>query len=851
MARKIQQDYPNVDKAIYPNPRDAFAIEEQGQTIEFPEEQQSEDGPQVITEDDGGATIDYNPQARAQEGDFESNISEFLEDDILDKISSDLRKNFEDDKNSRADWEKTYTEGLDLLGFKYEERAKPFAGATGVTHPLLAEAVTQFQAQAYKELLPPGGPVRAEILGDPSPEVEQQAERIKSFMNYQVTCVMQEFDPELDQMLFHLPLAGSAFKKIYYDGQLERAVSKFIPAEDLVVPYLISDLESCMRITHIVKMKRNDLRKNQVSGFYRDIELQPSKADISDTKQKADAIVGVEQVSFSEEEYNVLEMHVDLDIPGFEDKNETGDATGIMLPYIVTLDDDSGKILSIYRNWRQGDGTRKKKQYFTHYKFLPGLGFYGFGLIHMLGGLSRTATAALRQLIDAGTLSNLPAGFKARGLRIKDDDEALNPGEWRDVDAPGGNLRESLMPLPYKEPSATLFQLLGFVSEAGRRFAGVADMMSGENAGSQQQPVGTTMAILERGMKVMSAIHKRLHYAQKIEFKLLAQVFSEYLPAEYPYMVAGGNQMVKQTDFDDRVDVVPVSDPNIFSMAQRVTLAQTQLQLAQSNPEMHDLHEAYRRMYAALGVQNIEKVLPPPPQPQPTDPAIENAGTLNAQKPTAFPDQDHSAHIRGHRAFMSSVLVKQNPSVMSMLQGHIVEHVGFMARAMVQEETKPQIEEIMQQYGGQIPQEVQEQLNLQTESAVAVKIAEITEQMVAEEQEMFDEMGDDPLVQLKQQEIDIRKNEAELKAQQAGEKQGLEEKKMTQKDRLDRERMQSQEDIAQLKANVALDKAEGDRDMDRSEAMQDRLIKKEAQRENATLKREQINKKPTAPQRGR
>ena len=842
MARKIEKDYPNVDKALYANPRDAFEIEEVGQTIEFPEEQQEGTGPQVINEEDGGATLDFNPQMRAQEGSFEGNIAEWLEDGVLDKISSDLRSNFEDDKNSRSDWEKAYTEGLDLLGFKYEERAKPFTGATGVTHPLLAEAVTQFQAQSYKELLPPGGPVRTEILGDSTPEVEQQAERIKDFMNYQVTCIMQEFDPELDQMLFHLPLAGSAFKKIYYDAQLERAVSKFIPAEDLIVPYFVSDLESCMRITHVVKMKRNDLRKNQVSGFYRDVELQPSKVDISDSKDKQDNILGVEQVSFSEEEFNLLEMHVDLDIPGFEDKDETNNPTGIMLPYIVTIDEDSGKVLSIYRNWRQGDGSRKKKQYFTHYKFLPGLGFYGFGLIHMLGGLSRTATAALRQLIDAGTLSNLPAGFKARGLRIKDDDEALNPGEWRDVDAPGGNLRESLMPLPYKEPSATLFQLLGFVTDAGRRFAGVTDMMMGENAGSQQQPVGTTMAILERGMKVMSAIHKRLHYAQKIEFKLLAKVFSEYLPPEYPYMVANGNQMVKQTDFDDRVDVIPVSDPNIFSMAQRVTLAQTQLQLAQSNPEMHNLHEAYRRMYAALGVQNIEKVLPPPPQPQPTDPAIENAGTLNAQKPVAFPDQDHSAHIRAHRAFMSSVLVKTNPAVMSLLQAHITEHVGYMARAMVQEEMQPEMDQLMQQYGGQLPQEVQAQIEMQMESAVAIKIAEIIEQMVAEEPEMFDQMGDDPLVQLKQQEIDIKKNEAELKAQQMGEKQALEEKKMAQKEGLDREKMQSQEDIAQLKANVALDKAEGDRNMDRSEAAQERLMKKEMQRQNMAIKKAQMNK---------
>tara|TARA_R110000824_G_scaffold146024_3_gene314653 strand:+ start:1888 stop:4392 length:2505 start_codon:yes stop_codon:yes gene_type:complete len=822
--------------------QDNLEIEEQGQSIELPKPNNMNNGIEVIPEEDGGVTLDFDPsQPEGIQNDFNANISEFLDDSLLTKISTDLQDNYEDDKSSRSDWEDSYKNGLDLLGFKYEERAKPFAGASGVTHPLLSEAVTQFQAQAYKELLPAGGPVRTQVMGDPTPEIEAQSERIKNFMNYQITNVMQEFDPELDQMLFHLPLAGSAFKKIYYDGTLERAVSKFIPAEDLVVPYLISDLESCMRITHVVKMKNNDLRKNQVSGFYRDIDVSSSRTSVSEIKEKQDEISGVEQVSFSEEEHNLLEMHVDLDIPGFEDKDAENNNTGIMLPYIVTVDQDSGEVLSIYRNWNQGDPLRKKKQYFTHYKFLPGLGFYGFGLIHMLGGLSRTATAALRQLIDAGTLSNLPGGFKARGLRVRDDDEAISPGEWRDVDAPGGNLRDSLMPLPYKEPSGTLFQLLGFVTEAGRRFAGVTDMMMGEG-GSQQQPVGTTMAILERGMKVMSAIHKRLHYAQKVEFNLLSKVFSEYLPPEYPYMVAGGNQTVKQTDFDDRVDVIPVSDPNIFSMAQRVTLAQTQLQLAQSKPEMHNLHEAYRRMYAALGVQNIEKVLPPPPQPQPKDPAMENAGALAAQKPVAFPEQDHSAHIRGHRAFMSSSLVRQQPPIMAMLQAHITEHVGFMARNIVQEEMGPEIEQIMQETGGQIPPEMQQQIESRTESAVAVKIAEIIEQMVAEEQEMFDQTGSDPLVQLKQQEIDLKKNDLELKAMQQGEKQALDEKKLQQKDTIDRERMQSQEDIAQLKANVALDKAEGDRNMDRSERAQDRLLKKEQQRENVAIKQSQINK---------
>ena len=807
----VEKRIQNTAVDISPNANNEFKVEEIGEEIQLQQPENTSQGIEIVEEADGGVTLDYDPKQKVSEGDYFANLAEFMEDDLLEKLSSDLQKNFEDDKNSRADWEKTYKDGLDLLGFKYEERSKPFAGAAGVTHPLLAEAVTQFQAQAYKELLPPGGPVRTEIIGVPTAEVEQQAERIKEFMNYQITCEMGEFDPELDQLLFHLPLAGSAFKKIYYDSTLERAVSKFVPAEDLVVPYFITDLESCGRITHVVKMKHNDLRKNQVSGFYRDIDLSGGRVDTSDIKEKQDELSGIEQVSFTEDEHNLLEMHVDLDLPGFEDMGANNEKTGIMVPYIVTLDEDSGEILSIYRNWNQGDPLRKKKEYFTHFKFLPGLGFYGFGLIHMLGGLSRTATAALRQLVDAGTLSNLPAGFKARGLRIRDDDEAINPGEWRDVDAPGGNLRESLMPLPYKEPSATLFSLLGFVVDAGRRFAGVADMMMGENAGSQQQPVGTTMAILERGMKVMSAIHKRLHYAQKTEFKLLAKVFADYLPANYPYMVAGGEQTIKQTDFDERVDVIPVSDPNIFSMAQRVTLAQSQLQLAQANPELHDLREAYMRMYAALGVQNIEKLLPQPAEPQAQDPAIENAGTLNGGVPIPFPEQDHSAHIRAHRAFMSSELVKANPATMTILQAHITEHVGFMARMIVQEEMAEEMQQIMQQTGGQLSPEQQQQIEQRTESGVAIKIAEIIEQMVAEEQEMMDMGSSDPLVDLKQQEINLRKDDLELKAVAMGEKQALDEKKLEQTDRLTREKIESQEDIAQLRANVALDKADKDR----------------------------------------
>ena len=730
-----------------------------------------------------------------------------MDESDLRSIAADLMSEFESDKNSRSDWEKTYTEGLDLLGFKYDDRARPFSGASGVTHPLLAEAVTQFQAQAYKELLPAGGPVRTVVVGQETPDILQQAERVKEFMNYQVTEVMEEYDPDLDQLLFYLPLAGSAFKKVYYDGALGRAVSKFVPAEDLIIPYYATDLDSCERITHSVKMMGNDLRKLQVSGFYRDIDIMKPKEEKSEVGQKYDELEGRVDDYQNNMTVTLLEFHVNLDIIGFEDLDvQTKEPTGIRLPYIVTVEEQSGEILSIYRNWKQGDQSHVKKQYFVHYKFLPGLGFYGFGLIHMLGGLSRTATSALRQLIDAGTLSNLPAGFKARGLRIRDDDNPLQPGEFRDVDAPGGAIRDSLMPLPYKEPSATLFQLLGFVVKAGQRFAAISDMKIAEG-GAQQAPVGTTLALLERGTKVMSAIHKRCHYAQRLEFKLLAKVLTEYLPPEYPYAIAGGNRVIKMQDFDDRVDILPVSDPNIFSMAQRVTLAQTQLQLAQSNPDMHNMHEAYRRMYEALGVPDVQLILPPPPpKPTPLDPAVENSYSLQGKPFQVFPQQDQEAHIRAHRAFMSSLLVKSSPPTLTIMQGHVSEHVSHMARAIVDQETQEEIQSVAQQYGGQLPPELQQQFQAELEKKVAQKIAEITEQMVGEEQEMMDTASQDPLVDLKNKEITLRKEEAEQKAQAAGEKQALEEKKAKDNVKIAREKIASQEDIADQRAETQREK---------------------------------------------
>jgi hypothetical protein len=528
---------------------------------------------------------------------------------------------------------------------------------------------------------------------------EEQASRVKHFMNYQITEVMEEYDPDMDQLLFYLPLSGSTFKKVYFDEARQRAVSKFVPAQDLVVPYSASDLQTASRITHVLRMDANEVRKLQVAGFYRDVELTSYEGGPDTVREKVDEIQGTSK-SYTDDVYTILEMHVELDLEGFEDMNPEGEPTGIQLPYIVTIDEGSSQILSIRRNFDEGSDLARKRHYFVHYKFMPGLGFYGFGLIHMIGGLGRAATSILRQLIDAGTLANLPAGFKARGVRVRNNDEPLQPGEWRDIDTPGGSIRDSIIPLPYKEPSATLVQLLGSLIEGGRRFVSLADQQTGNM--NQEAPVGTTVALLERGMKVMSAIHKRLHYAQKTEFRILARIFADNLPPEYPYDVAGAQRTIKAEDFDGRVDVIPVSDPNIFSMAQRVTLAQTQLQLAQSNPQLHNLHAAYRRMYQALEVQNIEEVLPPPPQPQPLDPAVENARALMGEILNTFPDQDHDVHIRVHLMFMKTPLVTTSPQVMGTFYAHIMEHVSQKARQMVMQEIQNLIGqlEMLVQAGG-------------------------------------------------------------------------------------------------------------------------------------------------------
>jgi len=779
----------NVDKAI--NPAEIIQIEKVGQEITLDGDQPEG---KFLEEADGSVVI--NPEEEQQDGvPFGANLAEFLEDDDLDELSNELQSGYSSDKSSREEWEQGYTKGLDLLGFKYEERSRPFDGASGVYHPLLSESVVQFQAQSYKELLPAGGPVRTQIIGQATPEVESQSERVKEFMNYYITDVMEEYDPEMDQLLFHLPLAGSAFKKIYYDGGMGRAVSKFIAAEDLVIPYMTSDLESAERVTHVVKMTENEIKKQQISGFYRDVKISPYDVD-SDIQEKYDELEGTKKED-TYQDYTLLEMHVLLDLKGFEEES------GIKVPYIVTIDEGSGKVLSIYRNFSKADPLRKKIQYFVHYKFLPGLGFYGFGLIHMLGGLSRTATAALRQLLDAGTLSNLPAGFKSRGFRIRDDDQPIQPGEFRDVDAPNGVLRDSLLPLPYKEPSATLFSLLGFCVDAGRRFASIADMKLAEG-GTSEMPVGTTMALLERGTKVMSAIHKRLHYAQKIEFKLLAKVFSTYLPPMYPYQVAGGNSFIKAQDFDQRVDVLPQSDPNVFSISQRVTMAQMQLQLAQTNPQMHNLYEAYRRMYEALGVQNVENLLPPPQQPAPMDPGMENAQALKGAQLQAFIQQNHDAHIEAHRSFMSSQLVKSQVAILAILQGHVSEHVSLAARAQIQAVVQQQLMQIAQQMGGQVPPQIMQQIQNEAENQISQIIAVVTNKMVQEEQQGLMQQGQDPIVELKNKELELRGAEIQRKAQESMMQFQMDQQKLDQDRDLAEKKLQTQEDLTEYRQEMAI-----------------------------------------------
>ncbi len=791
--------------------------------------QQIPEQPIEITEDeDGGATIDFDPQALVGQGtaSHEENLAEFLEEDILQGVANEMLDNFDNYKGSRKDWADTYTKGLDLLGFKYENRSEPFAGSSGATHPVLAEAVTQFQALAYKELLPAQGPVSTQVVGRITKESKQQAQRVKDFMNYQLMVQMKEYEPEFDQMLFNLPLSGSTFKKIYYDSILGRCVSKFVPAEDLFVPYEATSLEEAECIIHRLRVTGNELIKYQLSGFYRDIDISEASLIETDISEKKADLQGV--TPNRAEVHTLLECHVNLDLAGFEDVDEEGAPTGLGLPYIVTLDETSSEVLSIRRNFAATDPLKQKKDYFVHFKFLPGLGFYGFGLIHMIGGLSRTATSALRQLLDAGTLSNLPSGFKMRGIRVRDEAQPLQPGEFRDVDAPGGNLKDAFMPLPFKGPDATLLQLMGTVVQAGQRFASIADMQVGD--GNQSAAVGTTVALLERGSRVMSAIHKRLYQSLKCEFMLLATCFSTYLPKEYPYDVVGGEKQIFVQDFDDRVDIVPVADPNIFSQTQRISVAQTTMQMAMSNPQMHDLYQVYRDMYEALGIKDIDLILKKPEEAAPMDPAMENIQALSAGKFKAFEGQDHQAHMAAHLSFMGTVTVRNNPQVLGALQKNILEHINLMAQEQSalefrdemaeMQQMQQQMQQTMQQMGQnpqaqaqmmQNPQIKQQQdkmkdLNQKMESRKAILVAETMAEYAEEEQKVLNPMDTDPLLKLKSDELRLKTQEENRKREEGETDAEMDALKLLSQREIAESKLEQDDQHAKLRASVSLAK---------------------------------------------
>ena len=799
----------------------------QGSAVEIPldttREDQIREAAEILIENENLFIDEEIQGAQPQEMDFNSNLVDFLGEDILQNISNDLLSSIKSDKQSRSEWEKTYTDGLKYLGMKFDDsRSQPFEGSSGVVHPILAEAATQFQAQAYKEMLPAKGPVKTEIVGARTVETENQAERVQEFMNYYIMNVMEEYDPELDQMLFYLPLAGSTFKKVYFDFVLNRAVSKFIPPEDLIVPYEAPDISSAERITHAISMSANEIKKQQLSGFYANVDIgsESYSDDLSDIAEAIDEIQGVSPSYKENRNRTVYEVHTVLDIEGFEDVDEQGNPTGLKLPYIVTIEEDSEKVLSIRRNYLPNDLLKNKINYFVQYKFMPGLGFYGLGLSHMIGGLSKASTSILRQLIDAGTLANLPAGFKARGMRIRDEDDPLQPGEFRDIDTTGGSLRENLIPLPIKEPSNVLMQLLGILVDSGKRFAAIADMNVGDM--NQAMPVGTTVALLERGTKVMSAIHKRLHHSQKIEFGLMSKVFAEFLPPVYTFQVGTGPSEIKQQDFDDRVDIIPVSDPNIFSQSQRVTLAQELLQMVQSNPEIHGplgIYEAYRRMYAALGVDNVESLLQPPPDmtPRPVDAGTENSGLLMGQPAQAFPEQNHQAHLEAHKSLFLTNIVRESPQVQALIISHCMQHLQFLASQMAEEqmpeETKQQMAQIqaqMQQVSPEEAQMIMQQMQMVMEQFSSAIMAQLASEFL---QSIGMSNSEDPLVDIRKQELDLKDKELDMESQQFEAKQQQRAQEKMLDAQLQQERMGVQKDIADDKLEVAIDRLKQNADL--------------------------------------
>ena len=748
----------------------------------------------AIETEDGGMIIDFDPEGKdIGESQFNSNLTEFIDDNELVSLGSKLIAEYTGDRDSRKEWEETYMKGLDQLGLKIEERTTPWAGACGVFHPMLSEAVIRFQSQSISELFPAQGPVRTKIVGKITEEKEKQSQRVENYLNYLLTYEMPEYRTETEKMLFSLPLAGSAFRKVYYDQNMGRPCSIFVPAEDVVVNYGASDLTTCERTTHVMRKSNNDIRKMQVSGFYRDIELPEPESNYSEINKKYDELTGESNTFNYDDRHTVLEMLVDLDLKGFEDTDSSGNETGIALPYVVTLDYPSGIVLSIRRNWYEDDPQKTRRMHFVHYQYLPGLGFYGFGLIHMVGGLAKSATSILRQLVDAGTLSNLPGGLKARGLRIKGDDTPIMPGEFRDVDVPGGAIRDNITFLPYKEPSGTLYQLLQNIVEEGRRFASISDMKVSDM--NNQAPVGTTLALLERNQKVLSAVQARLHASMRKEFDILVNIIKDFTDPSYPYET-DEDEFIKAEDFDKRIDVLPVSDPNAATMAQRIMQYQAAMQLAQAAPQMYNLPELHRQMLEVLGIRNVEDIVPDEDDIKPVDPATAVQNLINGKPVKAFSFQDHESHIA------TIVAAQENPEIMQLVQASpTAQTILAGASAYVNEHLTLQFrKEIEREMGAELPPEG-EPLPPDVEKRLSVLVAQAAARVTATaqgqaEQERIQAQQQDPLIQMKEREIAVKEAEVQRKTDEGKAKLQLDAAKAANRDALEKERISSQAEIA-------------------------------------------------------
>jgi len=750
-----------------------------------------------IDTDDGGMIIDFDPNARETGNEeFDSNLAEFIDDQVLKELGSDLISSFNGDKDSRSDWEETYTKGLDQLGLKIEERTQPWAGACGVFHPMLSEAVIRFQSQSITEMFPAQGPVRTKIVGKVTEEKEKQSQRVEDYLNYLLTYEMSEYRTETEKMLFSLPLAGSAFRKVYFDPSLDRPSSIFVPAEDVVVNYGASDLETCERATHVMRKSSNAVKKMQVNGFYKDIKIPDGSQNTSDINKKYNELTGESDTYNYDKSHTILEMQVDLDLEGFEDTNESGEETGIAIPYVVTIDFPSGIVLSIRRNYYEDDPKKIRRMHFVHYQYLPGLGFYGFGLIHMVGGLAKSATSILRQLVDAGTLSNLPGGLKARGLRIKGDDTPIMPGEFRDVDVPGGAIRDNITFLPYKEPSGTLYQLLQNIVEEGRRFASISDMKVSDM--NSQAPVGTTLALLERNQKVMSAVQARLHASMRKEFDILVGIVKDFTEPEYPYET-DEEESIKTEDFDNRIDVLPVSDPNAATMAQRIMQYQAAMQLAQTSPDMYNLPELHRQMLNVLGIEDVQDIIPDTDNVQPVDPVTAVQNIINGIPVQAFIEQDHEAHIAVVASAQQNpemqALIEQSPNAPSILaagSAYVNEHLTMKYKKEVEREMGVEL----QPEGEPLPADVEKRISSLVAEA-AERVLGTAQNKAA--QERIAEQQKDPLIMAKEREMAIKEGELQRKTAEDQARLQLDSSKAASRDEIERERLKSQNELAGMK----------------------------------------------------